>query len=328
MAAQLSAAAVICCYSDDRWHDLTRAYASLRTQSTPPDEIVVVVDHNEGLFDRARNAFDGARVVRNDGPRGLSGARNRGLMATTGCDIVLFLDDDAVADTGWVERMAARFADESVVGVGGFAVPSWDGGVRPSWFPEEFLWVVGCSHRGLPEGDAPIRNPIGCAMAFRSSAVALAGDFSAALGRIGAKPVGCEETDLALRLVQRNPGTRVVFARDAIVRHRVTRDRQRLGYFLSRCYWEGVSKAVITTRHRGGAPLRTERRFVRTTLVGGVVDGVGSAIRGRDVASLQRAGTIAFGFVATVTGYLIGRLTAPRAGPPVASPAPTRAVAR
>ena len=40
-------------------------------------------------------------------------------------------------------------------------MPLWLG-ERPSWFPDEFLWVVGCSYRGLPEeASLPWRNARG-----------------------------------------------------------------------------------------------------------------------------------------------------------------------
>src|SRR5690606_27391198 len=129
------------------------------------DEIVVVVDHNDDLLRRVKQDFADARVVPNEARRGLSGARNTGIAVATS-DLVVFVDDDAVAKDDLVERLVDEFADEQVQVVGGAAVPR--GQVRrPTWFPEEFDWVIGCSYRGMPTASAEVRNVFGCNMAFR-----------------------------------------------------------------------------------------------------------------------------------------------------------------
>ena len=48
--------------------------------------------------------------------------------------------------------------------------PRWAAS-RPGWIPEEFLWVMGCSYRGIPPGDAVVRNPICANMSFRREVV-------------------------------------------------------------------------------------------------------------------------------------------------------------
>jgi hypothetical protein len=74
--------------------------------------------------------------------------------------------------------------------------------------PEEFDWVVGCSYRGLPAGEALIRNPIGSSMSLRRQAAVEAGGFRPEVGRVGTFPVGCEETELAIRLRRLLPWSR------------------------------------------------------------------------------------------------------------------------
>ena len=41
---------VICAYSDDRWPQLKKSVASAEAQTSPPIEIIVCIDHNEGLL--------------------------------------------------------------------------------------------------------------------------------------------------------------------------------------------------------------------------------------------------------------------------------------
>lgn len=309
VAHDLSISVIICAFTGDRWHDLVAAVNSLATQVRSADEVVVVIDHNEALFERAQAAFTAATVARNDERQGLSGARNTGVRTASG-DIVLFLDDDAVADPAWVERMCTPFADASVVGVGGFADPAWDAPGPPRWFPPEMLWVVGCSYRGLPVDGAVLRNPLGCAMAFRRGAVLAAGGFSSALGRVGKIPLGGEETELSLRIANDEPHGRIVHARQAVIQHRVRAERQTMRYLARRCYSEGISKAQIAKTSRRGA-LDNERSFALRTLgtFGATVLTAGPRmVRERSVYPLQAATAMLVALTAAGVGYLTGHV--------------------
>lgn len=305
MSLPASVAVIICAYTEKRWEDVLSAYRSLTEQSVLADEIVIVIDHNEALLHRLTVALPNARVVPNVNAQGLSGARNAGIEATT-ADLVLFLDDDATPDPEWIRHMTSPFHDEQVVGVGGWAVPAWDAPGRPSWFPEAFLWVVGCSYEGQSRQVGTIRNPLGCAMAFRRIALAGTAGFSDGIGRVGTHPLGCEETELSIRIGRSNPGSRIVGQPHAVVAHRVTDSRMTLKYFFSRCYWEGVSKAVVAAHVGAGAALASERTYTTRILPRAFFRGVGQALRG-ELSGLARSMAIAAGLVVTSAGYLRGR---------------------
>jgi GT2 family glycosyltransferase len=306
---------VVCAFSEQRWDELCAAIASLEQQSLVPQDVVLVIDHNDRLFERALGAFERVRITRNTAEKGLSGARNTGTETARG-SIILFLDDDATADRHWVEHMVAPLEDPDIIGVGGFVLPAWEGDVAPPWLPEEFYWVVGCSYRGLPAHRAQIRNPIGATMAFRASSLLACGGFASALGRVGDKPVGCEETDLSLRIAAAQPQSRVILARDAVVHHRVPRQRQTASYFLRRCYWEGVSKAVLARRlgERAAQGLSDERTHALRTLPQGMLLAVAEAWKRRSPALALRAGSIPIGFVVTAAGYVAGSLKVASSG--------------
>ena len=306
MTTGLSVAVVICAYTEQRWNDLLAAYRSLLEQSVPPQEIVVVIDHNERLLRRLRAEVPSAHSLPNTGSAGLSGARNTG-MAETRSDIVLFLDDDATASHQWVERMTQPFLQGDVQGVGGRALPSWDEPGRPAWFPEPFLWVVGCSYEGQPATQTDIRNPLGCAMGFRRSAWFRTGGFSETVGRVGTHPVGCEETDFSIRLLQISPSARIVLVADAVVHHRVPSSRRSIAYFVRRCYWEGVSKAGVAARVGSRDALASERGYASRILPRSFWRGLVEFSHG-DVTGVERSAAIASGLAVTILGYLGGRV--------------------
>jgi hypothetical protein len=172
--------------------------------------------------------------------------------------------------------------------------------------PAEFDWVVGCTYRGMPTTTAPVRNLIGANMSMRRDVFEAVGGFRTDVGRVGTRPLGCEETELCIRAAQRMPGTRMVFAPSARVRHRVTDERTRWHYFRDRCWSEGLSKAVVS-RHAGRADgLSSERRYVTSTLPRGVARALLDTVVRHDPGGVARAAAIVAGVTITTAGYAAG----------------------
>jgi glycosyltransferase involved in cell wall biosynthesis len=265
---------------------------------------VLVIDHNPTLLERAMAEFTDIDVVPNTDESGLSGARNSGVRRARG-DIVAFLDDDALAEPDWLELLIAPYQDADVMGTGGVARAAWPVS-RPSWFPPEFDWVVGCSYRGLPEEQAPVRNPIGANMSFRRRAFDEAGDFRSDFGRLGTLPLGCEETEFSIRVRRVMPGAEILHVPGAVVDHFVSLDRTTVKYFLRRCVAEGLSKATVTAHVGHTAGLASERRYITNALPRGFFAGlVGRS--GTSLASPTRSAMIVAGLLATTLGYLLGK---------------------
>jgi glycosyltransferase involved in cell wall biosynthesis len=296
---------IICAYTDRRWDDLRAAVASVSEQSRPALETIVVSDHNPALAERARRELEGAIVVANRERRGLSGARNSGVAVARG-DVVAFLDDDATAAPDWLERLLGHYGDRRVIGVGGAIEPVWPRR-RPSFMPEEFDWVVGCTYRGMPAAAAPVRNLIGANMSLRRTLFPLVGGFRGDVGRVDARPLGCEETELCIRVRRRLPACELIYEPHALVRHRVPPERAGWRYFRARCWSEGLSKAVVARAAGRDAGLASERRYVTTTLPRGLARGLREALAG-DAAGAARSASILAGLFITTAGYATGTL--------------------
>jgi len=304
----LTASVVICVYTEDRWADIVRAVRSVEAQTTAPLETILAVDHNPALRARVAGELSGVVVTENMEARGLSGARNSGFAIARG-DIVAFLDDDAWAEPDWLGTLIAAYADRDVISAGGTIIPDWDGG-RPRWWPDEFDWVVGCSYRGLPTQRADVRNAIGANMSFRRATLEAAGGFSHGIGRIGTRPLGGEETELAIRARRLSHGARIVYEPAATVHHRVPSSRSNARYFLSRCYAEGLSKAAISRLVGAERALASERSYAVRTLGAGALRDAADTIRRRDPFGLARAAWILIGLATTTLGYLVASVTA------------------
>ena len=324
----LSVSVVICAHADDRWDDTLAAAASVSAQSHPAKELIIVVDHNRPLYERLRTALPDAAVLENRERQGLSGGRNTGAAASAG-EVIAFLDDDAVADVNWLKCLVDAYTDPSVAGVGGLTRPAWDT-TRPAWFPEEFDWVIGCTYIGMPTRRAPVRNVLGGNASFRRDVFEQVGGFISGIGRDqGKRPLGCEETEFCIRLRQQIPGAVLLFDEQAIIWHRIRDERRRFGYYRSRCYAEGLSKAMVTRAVGANDGLSSERRYASRALPQGVGRGLADALHG-DISGFTRAVAIVAGLAAVTTGYLTGAVSggsAPRRPPLTIGTGPTRAAA-
>lgn len=297
---------IICTHSDARWQYLGQAVRSVQGQDLVPREIIVVVDHNPALRDRIQREFPNVRAVENREPRGASGAKNTGVAVAVG-KFVAFLDDDAVADPDWLERLMQGLNRAEVLGVGGMTKPLWPDR-RPRWFPREFDWVVGCTHRGTPGTGAPVRNLIACNMIVRREVFEAFGGFRDGIGPNAGRALGCEETEFCIRVNQRSPRKIWLQQLEAKVYHQVPATRTTWRYFMRRCYGEGISKALIADLVGTRAGLASERQYVARTLPLGVLRGMSDLLLRFDLGGLGRATAIVLGLTATTFGYVKGRL--------------------
>jgi glucosyl-dolichyl phosphate glucuronosyltransferase len=295
---------VICAYDEARWALLEEAVKSIRLQTRPACEIIVVCDHNPALFLRASRGLPGALVVENTQQLGVSGARNIGIALSSG-QIIAFLDDDAIAEPDWLNRLARAYDNPAILGVGGRLEPVW-ASARPAWFPMEFGWVVGCSYVGLPRKVSRVRNLIGANMSVRRDVLVGLGGFRPGFGKVGLQSEP-EDTDICIRGQRLWPGGGWLYEPAAVVHHHVPAGRANWRYFMQRCYVEGLGKASMV--RNVGAPdgLSSERAYVIKTLPAGIVRGLGEAMRG-DWAGVARSAAIAIGLAVTLTGYGAGRL--------------------
>lgn len=296
--------AVVCAYTDARRELLDNSIESILAQLGPGDQLVVVIDFNDELLARVSAQYgDRATVVPNTNERGICGARNSGIEAST-CTVVGFVDDDAQVQPGWFERLRADYRDPKIAGVGGNARPVWPT-ERPAWFPVEFDWVVGCSHKGLPETPSPVRNLLGCNMSFRRDALDIVGGFNSEIGQVGTNLVRCDETEMCIRLNQKSPATLLMLDPEIKVRHWVTEDRTTPKYFLRRCFWEGVSKQQLGTMVGQSDALSTERAYVWSVLPKAFLRELVAAATspGQRSAHLGQAAALVIGLAATTYGY-------------------------
>jgi glycosyltransferase involved in cell wall biosynthesis len=291
-----SVAVVICAYTEKRLAQLIDAIESAKNQTQPPDSVVVVVDCNAELTREVTARVTDISVVALERRTGLAGARNAGVAACES-DIILFLDDDAVAEPTWVARLAEAIALPNVLGASGSSVPIWPD-VAPTWVPEEYYWTLGASYRGQPTVRTAVRNVYGGCCGLRRSLFTELSGYDPRLGRGPLTHGGGEEAELCLRAQRRWPAAVFLYEPGARIHHHVTPDRLRVRYLLRRSYDEGRMKAAVARLQPGGlAPERDFALQIPLAFLRYLLRGIAG-----DRANLAKAATLAVLSMAVALG--------------------------
>jgi cellulose synthase/poly-beta-1,6-N-acetylglucosamine synthase-like glycosyltransferase len=314
---------VIPCHSERGWDTLIGAVASALAQRPAPAEVVVVVDHNPRLYDRALRHLSGVTVLDNRFSPGASGTRNTGAWHTT-TPLVAFLDGDINAGPQWLAQLVAPFDDPSVVGTGGAIAAAWQRS-QPRWMPDELLWAVGASYTGMPVDTAHVRNVWSASMAVRREVFAEVGGFREGFGKIGTRNRP-EDTDLCIRMGA--AGGRWMYVPKAVVDHYVPAERATFQFLLRRCYAEGRGKVQMARLLRGSQSLRAERSYLTHTLPQALLRDLHGAVRPRDAGQparrvhAARAATVIAAVTAAAAGGAVESVGTrrPRQQPPLPVP--------
>lgn len=172
--------------------------------------------------------FPGVRYVV-EPRRGLDNARNRAL-AEAATDIVAFIDDDAVADAGWLDALMEPFGDPDVGCVTGLTLPL----ELENEAQEEFETWAGFSQRGFERREfrSPPTHPLatgpigaGANMAVRRSLLEAIGPFDPALDA-GTPTQSGGDHEYFSRILR--AGWTIVYEPRALNRHRHRRTRDEM----------------------------------------------------------------------------------------------------
>jgi GT2 family glycosyltransferase len=269
----------------DRPHLVAATVDSILAGGEVPAEIVVI-DQSATAADLAIGGASpsGCRIRHVAvASRGLSRARNEGVRLAE-CDLIVFVDDDMLADPGWLRAIVEPLMADAALIVTGRVLP----GPRESpggFVPALVDGAAPAEFRGRLDRDVLA----GGNMAIRRTTFDAVGGFDPRLGA-GSLCPAAEDNDLGYRLLE--AGYRIRYVPDALLYHRAWRPA---GAYLSVRYAYGLGKGGYYAKHMKAST----RHFLRR---------LGSDLRHRVVRACRRVlrPRLAAGEMVYFVGVLVG----------------------
>jgi GT2 family glycosyltransferase len=238
---------------------LERAVRSVLPQLTPDTELLLV--DNASTDDTwavcRRLAKEDAQVNLHFEPTlGLSASRNTALRAARG-HWVLFLDDDAQAEPGWLEsyrKFISSPPNLKIAVMGGGVVPCY-AAPAPKWYNRK--------HGRFDCGNKPLRMAggglMGCNSAYHREATLGVGGFDEQFGYKGNALIPREETELQDRLIR--SGWECWWLPGAVVQHQVMAERLTFKGMARGAFYAGRAAAI----HRLKTCVNQRQQFMLRT---------------------------------------------------------------
>jgi glucosyl-dolichyl phosphate glucuronosyltransferase len=239
---------VVCTFN--RSKSLSRMLNSLR-EAVVPDKLsceFIVIDNNSDdntrfvIEEIEKNNDLKLRYVFEE-KRGLSNARNRGIMEARG-EIIAFTDDDVIVDKHWIQNIYMAFKEhDEVVCVGGKILPIWESS-KPEWLNPSLYVCIAL----LDFGDSVLYmdSPYiwGANFAVKSYIFKKYGLFDSNRGRIPGKLYGGEETEFLQRLL--NANEKILYYPSSIIYHCVSEHRMSKKYFRKWKFDMGELRGILS----------------------------------------------------------------------------------
>ncbi|ASJ11575.1 glycosyltransferase family 2 protein [Thermococcus thioreducens] len=300
---------IITAFSENRVKDILDIIHALKSQTYKSLEIIIVVDRKESTYKKLIKIVGDkvSKVILHKEPPGLSGARNTGVLYSTG-EIVAFLDDDAIPDLRWIEEIVNAFnnyKEEDIVAVGGPIYPLWLT-KKPSWLPEELYWTIGCTYKGFKNEERFVERLFGSNMAFKKNIFDTIGKFNPNFGRVDNKQLVGEETELFFRIASR--GYKVLYTPRAIVYHKIFPYRAKFTYVLQRGFNYGKSIVIAKRYHRtfNNQDIYMRRYLIKVSIPERLIN----ILKFKNPRSgLEQLGVLIATGVVIIVGMVIGALT-------------------
>jgi len=246
----------------NRSKTLSWALESITKQTLHPElfEVIVVdngsTDYTKNVANSYKRKIQNIRYYYDESP-GLHVGRHKGLMEAL-ADILVFIDDDIIADKKWLATIVKAFRDPLVHMVGGRYLPMYE--IEPPLWLDAFWnkhkYGRWCGYLSLLDFGDQIReiDPVfiwGLCFAIRKDTLLKIGGFHP-----DAFPWGLHrfrgDGETAVSIKARELGFKAIYHPEVLLYHRVPAERLTIEYFEKRAFLQGISKSYTEIRSMGG----------------------------------------------------------------------------
>ena len=283
-----------------RLDDLHSLLDSISLQSFTNIEIIVV----SGGVVNLGSPSPKVKLLKMSSELGASAARNFAAATATG-DILGFLDDDIILDSGWCRAAINAFKNPLVGAVSGKTLVDLKP-IKLEYLPKELMWVVGGSY-WTPLQTTQVFGGTGMNFCVRRNLFSKVGGYDVKLGPRNERPefslwkrLGAEESELALRILF-TTGRRILYEPSMIAWHRQHWTKETPLRLFKRSLHVGHNRAYIGWRFRNRKAM-TSDNLVAADLMLGLFTGVNLT------EGWKRFSVAATVVAGVLLGYLVGKL--------------------
>ncbi|MFX1519580.1 MAG: glycosyltransferase family 2 protein [Promethearchaeota archaeon] len=248
----------------DRPKDVTDCVNSILSFTAHNFEIIVIeASPDMHAFYQLKNQYKNnsfVKIVHSKNLIGLSRSRNIGILLAKE-EVVVFIDDDCIACSDWLQNLLSEFTEKNTGVVGGRSLSLFMGRGAPTWLSTRLTPALGISHYSNERQAVPY--VLGCNFAVRRNLFDELGMFREDLGRRGKLLLSNEEIELCKRI--KEAGYLVIYTPKAIVKHKIYPSRLKRIYFFKRFFYGGLSEGIMY--HFGPKNLFfTVKEFLKTLI--------------------------------------------------------------
>lgn len=221
---------------------IRRTIRSLKKQEFQGYEIIIVDNSCDKeilkiVEEEALDLGGAERIIYVEEPQiGLHNARHKGAKKAEG-EILLYIDDDVMADSRLLFEILKPYSDLSVGCVGGKILPMWEI-EPPEWVKEFPKWYL--SILDDEEGPKEVQWIYGCNFSIRKDLLFKLGGFNP--DAFGDKRMWWMRGDGEIGLLRKvhKAGKKVIYNPDAVVWHFIPKQRLKIQYFAERAFKSGI----------------------------------------------------------------------------------------
>jgi glycosyltransferase involved in cell wall biosynthesis len=260
----------ICTYN--RCEELTVTLENLQARINKKEPVEILVIDNNSQDDTAgivlqhikRKHLNIRYIFEKN--QGLNISRNRAIIESQS-EIIAFIDDDVTISESWVSAIQSAFSDTTLLVCGGPILPMWANGAAPAWHStvlDPFYSLIPINQTENEfRGN---RHPFGANMSFRRRFLSYNFQFCPDLDRCGSTSLlSGGDTELFIRAKKNK--IKLGYNKDVIVYHRIPMSRMTRSWIRQRCYWQGVTRAILSLKYKEKAKKRQDLTEILTILL-------------------------------------------------------------